>query len=284
MPISTFETHPGLPEIELSHGDVRVRLSLQGAHITHYEVAGEPLLWVSDTAVYARGASIRGGIPLCWPWFGESLDEPSWPQHGFARRSQFYVRSQSEDAHQTSVVLVLDDQIDIAPWHSAAALELEVRVSDHLRMALSTTNTSDQTLKVGAGLHSYFAVSDRSQVTIPELTGLAYLDKPSGFTPMTQVSPLTLDGEIDRVFVDAPSSIELLDPGFSRRIAVDSWGNTDLVIWNPGALVAARMQDFDDEGYQRMVCIEPAIALDRRIELAPGESHVIGQTIRRLPL
>ena len=157
-------------------------------------------------------------------------------------------------------------------------------MSDNLWMALTTTNTSDHMLKVGAGLHNYFGVSERSHASIPALTGLTYLDKTAGFARKIQSSPLALAGEIDQVFLNAPPTVELLDTGYSRRIVVESWGNSDLVVWNPGPLVASAMRDFDDDGYDRMVCIEPAIALDRRVNLAPGERHVVGQTIRRLPL
>ncbi len=282
MSYQEVEDRPGLPEVILEHDDARVRLSLQGAHITEYVIGQDDLLWVSESARFAPGASIRGGIPICWPWFGASLDDPDWPQHGFARRSRFRIVSHSAEAASTSVTLALEEPAPIPEWQEQAHLELEVRLSDHLWMELRTTNISDRELLVGAGLHSYFQVSDAGQISIPALTGREYLDKTEAFARKTQSEPLRVDGEVDRVYVDPPGVVELIDLGFSRKVSIEAWGNADVVVWNPGPKVAAAMDDFDDAGYPQMVCIEPAIALERRIHLAPGETCAIGQTIRRL--
>jgi len=275
-----IEDHPGLPEILLQHGGSRVRLSLQGAHITEYVVDDVDLLWVSRSARFERGVAIRGGIPLCWPWFGASLDEPGWPQHGFARTSSFRLLSQRSDAQHAAVVLALDESPAIPAWAGAAGLELEVRLADCLWMELRTTNLTTRELLVGAGLHSYFRVSDCREVSIPALTGLAYLDKPDGFARRTQTRALDIEGEVDRVYLEPPSTAALVDPGPSHCVTIEAWGHTDLVVWNPGPRVAASISDFDDDGYRQMVCIEPARALDNRIRLAPGERFALGQRIQ----
>lgn len=280
MPIEMLTHRPQLPELELSHGNARLRLSLQGAHITQYTIDDDDLLWVSESAKFEAGAAIRGGIPLCWPWFGASLDDSDWPQHGFARTGKFSLVSQSTDDHGSSVVLELDMSGAVPAWRHAARLEVEIRLSDHLWMELRTINISGESILVGAGLHSYFSVASSRNVVIPALTGLSYLDKPTGYTRQFQREPLMVEGEIDRVFLEAPKGVVLEDPGKARNIEIDAWGNTDLVVWNPGASVASAMADFDDEGYERMICIEPAIALDRRFRLGPGETLAVGQTIR----
>lgn len=279
MTVEVVDGRAVLPELLLTHGESRLRLSLQGAHITEYSVSGDELLWVSRSAKFAPGAAIRGGIPLCWPWFGASPDDAAWPQHGFARTAAFRLESQTSSAEGSAVVLTMEDSAPVLPWQGAASLEVEIRLSDHLWMELRTTNTCDGELRLGAGLHSYFAVSDCEAIQIPSVTGLDYLDKPSGFARRTQTDTLVVDGEVDRVYLNPPRRAELVDATASRRVMIDAWGNTDLVVWNPGATVAASMADFDDEGYRQMVCIEPAIALDSRIRLRPGECHAIGQTI-----
>jgi D-hexose-6-phosphate mutarotase len=279
MPIHECEERPGLAELILEHGHARVRLSLQGAHITEYTVGGHELLWVSQSARFARGVAIRGGIPLCWPWFGASLDDDTWPQHGFARTSRFRLVARHSDEQQASVVLALAGPAPMPEWQGAASLEVEIRLSGSLWMELRTTNTSDRDLLLGAGLHSYFAVGDWRHIAVPAVTGLTYRDKTAGFAPRIQTDPLAIDGEVDRVYLQPPRAVELIDPGASRNVAIEAWGNTDLVIWNPGPSVAAAMSDFDNDGYRRMVCIEPAIALDNRLRLAPGETTAIGQTI-----
>jgi D-hexose-6-phosphate mutarotase len=280
VPIEETENRAGLPELLLEHGQSRVRLSLQGAHVTEYSVNNENLLWVSQSARYAPGIAIRGGIPLCWPWFGASLDNADWPQHGFARTSRFRRVGERSDAQGMSVTLALDEAPAIADWQGAASLEVEIRLSDQLWMELRTVNLSDHDLPVGVGLHSYFRISDSHTVSVPALTGLAYLDKPAGFAHRTQDTALHIEGEVDRVYLQAPRTVELIDPARQGAVIIEAWGNTDLVVWNPGPTVAASLGDFDDDGYRQMICIEPALALGNRQRLAPGESIAVGQRIR----
>ncbi|MEM6584033.1 MAG: D-hexose-6-phosphate mutarotase [Pseudomonadota bacterium] len=280
MPVRELKGRTKLPELMLEHGDARVRLALQGAHITEYTVGNTELLWISESARFAEGVSIRGGIPLCWPWFGASLDDPDWPQHGFARVAQFRLLSKESSSNYATAVLALDSLAPVPEWAGVASLEVEIRLSDHLWMELRTTNRSDRDLLLGAGLHSYFQVSACDEISMPALTGLAFVDMTAGFERAKQTEALEITDEVDRVYLGPPRIVELFDSGRSRKIEIDAWGNTDLVVWNPGPRVAASMEDFDDYGYQRMVCIEPAIALENRVRLQPGARHAIGQTIK----
>jgi D-hexose-6-phosphate mutarotase len=278
------EARAGLPELVLERGSARAVLSLQGAQLTEYAPDGlRNLLWMSRSAQFATGRALRGGIPLCWPWFGANPDRSDRPQHGFARTRRFDLLSQHSGRHEAAVVLALDAAADFPEWHHAARLEVEIRLADHLWMELRTTNLSDRVLPIGVGLHSYFDVSSAAQVTIPALTGLDYLDKPSGFARRTQSRPLVVEGEIDRVYLDPPAAVALIDPAREGVLEIHAWGNTDLVVWNPGPGVAKAMPDFDDEAYLDMLCIEPALALGNRRHLAPGEKFAVGQTLRWLP-
>jgi len=280
MPVELIEARPGLPELILVHRDSRVRLSLQGAHVTEYLANGENLLWLSRSARFSPGVPVRGGIPVCWPWFGASPDDASWPQHGFARTSRFRLGSRESDTQHTAVTLVLDEAPAIPRWRGAASMEIEIRLGDHLWIELRTRNLTDRDLLVGAGLHSYFSVSDVRSVSIPALTDLEYLDKPSGFARKTQATPLRIHGEIDRVYLQPPRTIALFDPHRRGSVVIEAWGHEDIVVWNPGPAIAKSMADFDDEGYRNMVCIEPALALGNRRCLAPGAGLAMGQTIQ----
>jgi D-hexose-6-phosphate mutarotase len=268
--------------VVLTHGTSRIQIYLQGGQVTSFQVAGDELLWMSDSARFEPGAAIRGGIPLCWPWFGESLDNAEWPKHGFARVSKFELISHEETPEIASVTLRLDSGAGIEGWGSNMQLDVDIRLSDHLWMEMRTTNHSDKSQLIGAALHSYFRVSCIENVAIPSVTGLDYLDKTAGYTQQVQSEALVVTGEIDRVYNNPLHSAELVDSGLERRVAIEAWGNTDMVVWNPGPYVAASMADFDDEGYREMICIEPAMALENRVSLAPGETHVIGQTISRI--
>ena len=122
-------------------------------------------------------------------------------------------------------------------------------------------------------------MSECQAISIPEVQGLNYLDKVENYARKPQAAPVSIVGEVDRVYLDPPPAVSFEDPQRPGTIAINAWGNTDLVVWNPGPAVAAAMADFDDEGYRSMVCIEPAIALDNRRLLAPQESFSVGQTI-----
>jgi len=257
----------------------RVDLCLQGAHICSYKPDAETeLLWMSQTAKFEQGKAIRGGIPICWPWFGAHWSDPKdQPQHGFARTSQFELIDSQADDNATQVCLELGQQAE--PYHSLQ-MQVEVRLSDSLSIQIKTKNLGEQAIEVGAALHTYLAVSHIDKIAIPELQGLQYKDKTKGFELFSQEAPFHIDQETDRVYLNPPSSVKLADSGFNHQMNIESWGNTDLVLWNPWVEAAKAMTDFDNEGYLSMVCIEPANALDNRVLLQPGEMYALGKTIK----
>jgi glucose-6-phosphate 1-epimerase len=266
------EGNAEMAKLEMRFNEARLELYLQGAHITRYQpIAGVEVLWMSDTASYSPAKALRGGIPLCWPWFGADTENPDRPQHGYARTSDFSVVSTLADEQATSIVLTLDPaQAPYPDWHNRLGLEFEIRLSDTLWMEMRSHNRSDSPLTLTNALHSYFSISSRSQVAIPAATHLTYLDKLQDYLPQQQASALSINGEVDRVYQAPPTTIDLLDPGKGINTSIRSWGNNNLVIWNPGTQKAQLMEDFDDEGYEQMICIEPTIALGQSINLQPG--------------
>jgi len=271
-----------MPKAELTFNEARLELYLQGAHITRYQpAAGIEVLWMSDSALYQPGKALRGGIPLCWPWFGAHADTPDLPQHGYARTSQFQISSTNADHQATSITLTLDAaQAPWPDWQNRVALEFEIRLSNTLWMEMRSHNLSTSPLILSNALHSYFAISQRQQVTIPAVTGLTYLDKLQNYRSQQQTSAITFDSEVDRVYQAPPARIDFFDQGRNINTSFESWGNNNLVIWNPGEQKARQMNDFDDDGFEQMICIEPANALAHSITLAPGEHHRLGQEIK----
>ena len=284
--VEIVEGHGGLALLKMSYDEALVELYLQGAHITRYQVKPDiDVLWMSNSTVYEQGRPIRGGIPLCWPWFGAHPEYQEYPQHGYARQMAFSVVSTHADADSTSVVLSLTHEAverETTAFPDVGGkldLEVEIRLSDSLWMEMRTRNVSSESVLVGAALHSYFAIANRNSVEIPEVLGLSYLDKPNDFRQYEQTSPLSIEGEVDRIYLSALENIQLIDREKQSLTQIQSWGNSDLVVWNPGELKAKDMGDFDDSGFEKMVCIEPAIALDKRKALQPGETHRLGQII-----
>lgn len=280
--ISLFQGRGGLPELRLRFADATLVVCLQGAHICSYQPVGSEqadVLWMSNSAHFATGKPIRGGIPLCWPWFGAHWQDKKQPQHGYARTSNFELLRADASDLCTSVVL---GRIEDNTHDNGLHMEFEVRLSDRLWIEVRTTNRGESAVEVGAALHSYFQVTDISAVRIPELQGLQYRDKTRDFQSFTQAQPLIVDSEVDRVYRDAPSIVHLLDGDLGRQLEIQSWGNTDLVVWNPWQQKALAMDDFDDHGYGSMICIEPANALENRVLLEPSQQSSIGKTIRLL--
>jgi glucose-6-phosphate 1-epimerase len=276
------EGNAGMTKVDITFNEARLELYLQGAHITRYQPnAAAEVLWMSDTASYHPAKALRGGIPLCWPWFGADSENPDRPQHGYARTSIFSVVSTLANEQATSIVLSLDPaQAPYPDWHNKAGLEFEIRLSDTLWMEMRSHNLSDSPLPLSNALHSYFSISSRSQVSIPAVTRLTYLDKLQDYLPQQQASAISINGEVDRVYQAPPETIDLLDSGKGINTSICSWGNNNLVIWNPGQQKAQLMADFDDGGYEQMICIEPANALEQSITLQPGKCHRLGQLIK----
>jgi len=272
------EGKSGMTKVELTFDQARLELYLQGAHITRYQpAAGIEVLWMSDSALYQPGKALRGGIPLCWPWFGAHAYHSDMPQHGYARTSQFQISSTRADHQVTSIILTLDAAQTPLPDF---ALEFEIRLSDVLWMEMRSQNLSASTLTLSNALHSYFAISNRQQVTIPSVTQLTYLDKPQNYRSQQQTSAIIFDSEVDRVYQAPPARIDFFDQERNINTSIESWGNNNLVIWNPGEQKARQMNDFDDNGFEQMICIEPANALAQSVNLLPGEYHRLGQKIK----
>jgi len=271
----------GQPAIELTFDSASALVYLQGAHVASWKSDGiTEMLWLSETANFAPGKSIRGGIPICWPWFGGYWgEEPDRAQHGFARVADFeLVDFEATDIFTRARLRMVSDA-PYPEWSNRLALEVEIVLSDGLGIELITTNTSDETVEVGAALHTYFQVSDVTRVQIPELMGLSYKDKVRDFDTFVQEGEFSVSEETDRIFLDPPAKVHLIDPQSGQNLKIESLGNTDLVVWNPWAENAKKMPDFDDQGYLNMICIEPANALDNRKVLRPEQRFTLGKTI-----
>ncbi len=279
----SFAAGPGgLPVVMVRNAHASGTISLQGAHVTAFQPHGQaPVLWVSSQAVYATGKAIRGGIPICWPWFGPHPTDPTKPDHGFVRARPWTVRGASvvEDG-ATEVRLGLSVDGDTrAIWPHAFDLELTVIVGPALRVALLARNTGSETFVCGGALHSYLAVGDVTSIAIDGLDGCEYVDKVDGGLTKVQEGAVTIDGETDRVYKETTTPCTIDDPALERRIVIVKEGSRSTVVWNPWRDKAQRMADFGDDEYTRMVCVEVANALDDTITLVPGDEHQLETTI-----
>jgi D-hexose-6-phosphate mutarotase len=267
---------------ELQNHHATPLVAVQGAHIARFQPRGaEPVLWVSRLSSYAAGKAIRGGIPVCWPWFAQHPTDPTRPFHGFARTAMWQVRGTSVlegDVVQLRLGLKESDAT-FALWPHAFDLELVATVGAELRVELIARNPGDAPFIVGGALHSYFQVGDLTRVAIRGLEGCSYIDKVDGGQQKVQEGPITISAETDRIYLDTTAECAIDDPALGRQIRVGKSGSRTTVVWNPWIEKARIMADCGDEEYLNFVCVETTNAVDDVFEVAPGGEHRLVQTI-----
>jgi len=265
--------------IEISNTSARVKIALQGAHVFHYERVDEkPLLWLSKNSFFEKGKAIRGGIPVCWPWFGKHPTNSELPQHGFARSSVWELLEAKEiDGHTTEVLLQLQPSAEsLQLWPHKFELLLAIIVGRTLTLALTTRNCDTQPFEITAALHSYLAVENIEKVYVEGLADKSYFDKVTGEN-RTQQGKLTVCQEVDRVYRKVDYPVTLHD--HARTLHVDAQGSSTAVVWNPWIEKCVAMADMKDDAYKTMLCIEAANAPGDACMLTPGAEHTLTSVI-----
>lgn len=301
-----FEERPeGLLQARLHSPSGQASVCLQGGHVIDWQCQGQaqPVLWLSRDAKFAPGKSIRGGIPVCWPWFGPyaaavppgqeaiapqiASADASYPAHGFARTAAWQV-ADSDVAVDGTVRLSLvlgGEAMPAAMWPHATELRLDIRLGATLQLELTTRNCGVSPFVLGEALHTYFNISDIGAVSVGGLHGVDYWDTVGQVEKKKQSGPISFDRETDRVYIDSPQACVIEDAGYARRIHIRKQGSLSTVVWNPWTDKAERMGDLGHpDGWRQMLCVESANAWDNKITLAPGEAHVLSVSYEVEPL
>ncbi len=266
----------GLLVIEVNNQAATALIALQGAQVMRWAPRGEnPVIWLSGAARFAPGKSIRGGAPVCWPWFGAHPTEAGFPAHGYARTLSWeVVRSEVLNAEQTRLLFKLvETAATRAWWPHHTPLECRITVGGTLELELVTRNQDRAPVTISEALHTYFEVGEVSQVQVLGLEDGEYLDKVDGFRRKTQSGPIGISGEVDRVYVNNSNACVISDPVLQRRILIDKRGSESTVVWNPWIDKAVQLGDMGDEGYRHMLCVESGNAADNVVDIAPGDEH-----------
>lgn len=274
--VSLTERDGGMIVLEVSNPHADASIALQGAHLMTWTPRGvPPVIWLSQDARLAPGKSIRGGVPVCWPWFGPHATEPAFPGHGFARTVRWELVEAERLANGASrlVLRLLQSDATRAQWPHPSELEIHMVVGPTLEIELVTRNTGSALFTVGQALHTYFAVGDVRQVKVHGLDGCPYLDKVDGGARKHQSGPLTIAGEVDRIYLESTADCVIEDPVLERRIRIAKRGSASTVVWNPWTAKAAKMGDLGRDGYLHMLCVESANADSDVVEIAPGAEH-----------
>lgn len=276
-----FKTGPGgLAVADVTNAAGVATIALQGAHVMTWAPAGEhPVIWLSPAAKFAAGKSIRGGVPVCWPWFGPHATQATFPGHGYARTVPWEVIATKTRSDGTHLVFrLMESEATRAQWPHATEVTLAVTVGATLAFELSTRNRGTAPVTIGDALHTYFEVGDVRRVQVHGLDRCPYLDKVDGGQRKVQAGPVTIAGEVDRIYLDSAADCVIDDPDLKRRIRVSKSGSRSTVVWNPWIDKAAKMADFGTDGYLKMLCVESTNAAEDVVSVAPGATHVLAVT------
>ncbi|MBI1195206.1 MAG: D-hexose-6-phosphate mutarotase [Gammaproteobacteria bacterium] len=272
--LSFVTGHGGLDFVEIENELGRATVALQGAHVVDYQATGKhPLLWLSKAVRFAQGKSIRGGVPVCWPWFGPHPTDPNAPAHGFARTALWApIETSSLPDGGTRLILALPRPTERSVATDALEVRLTIEVGNALAFELETFNGGDEPYLLTQALHTYFLVGDVRQIQINGFDQCAYLDKVNGGENV-QSGPVTISSEVDRIYLNCPEEYSIFDPLLDRTISISARGSSSAVIWNPWVEKAERLGDMGESGHLNMICVETTNAADDGIHLAPGEQH-----------
>ena len=287
--LNFVEDSSGLIVAEIRNAQATASLCLQGAHLMTWQPKSQavPVVWLSRDAKLAAGKSIRGGAPVCWPWFGAHASEAGFPGHGFARTVPWrVVGSGTEPNGATRLTLRLqENEKTRAQWPHACMLDLTVVVGETLRMELTTENTGAADFVIGEALHTYFRIGDIGAVRVSGLENCDYWDKVGGSTLKKQSGVIDFSGETDRVYINTAAECVIEDDKLKRRIYVAKSGSFSTVVWTPWAEKAGKMGDMGQpDGWREMVCVESVNAIENVVKVAAGARHTMIVEYRAEPV
>ncbi len=268
------EMEEGYPVVVVDTELCRAKIAVWGAHLFSFVPKGKgERLFLSEKALFEPGKAIRGGIPLCWPWFGARKEEKG-PSHGFARNSLFEFLGWEREGGGTVVLRfsLENDEEKRRLWPFDFRLEISFRLGETLAVEMKTYNVDDVSWSVSQALHTYFSVDDIERVSIEGLEGCRYLDQLTGETAL-QKGVVRFSEEVDRIYEGRVSPLRLLDG--KGCVTIESEGSRSCVVWNPWIEKSSRLPDMGREGYRRMVCVETANVRDDTVTLEPGSSHTL---------
>jgi glucose-6-phosphate 1-epimerase len=272
----------GLPRVSVNTLAATAEIYLHGAHITSWRPAGgEEVIFLSAQSQWVEGRAIRGGIPVCFPWFRNKADDPKAPSHGFARTKAWQLDSVTRSGDAVTISLsTASDEATRAWWLHDFLLVHRVTVGAELVQELTVSNTGKAPLRFEEALHTYYRVGGAESVRIHGLDGVAYLDNTDGNREKQQEGDIVFTAPTDRAYVNTTHAVEILDPILHRRIRLEKENSRTTVVWNPWVEGARALPDMADDEWRAMACVEASNIRAFAVELAPGEQHTMKTNIR----
>lgn len=266
-----------LEYIEVENSVASAKIALQGAHIFDYRVKEKgSVLFLSDTSAFKEGKAIRGGIPVCWPWFGAHEEDSTLPNHGFARTSVWtHTATQELSASETKVTLKLQTTPEtLKLWPYNFRLTLDIYVGERLRLELTSDNIDTKPMKITSALHTYLKVDNIYETRVGGLEGATFFDKTKNAFD-TQKGDIDFTRELDRIYQNVQNDVVVKSTKVKHT--VETQGSQTIVVWNPADALASKMADLSN--HTQMLCVESANVLDDKVTLEAGESHTLTHII-----
>lgn len=273
----------GFEFVVINHQQFDAAFSLHGAHLIHFKTKQQaPLIYLSKTTHFNHSKAIRGGVPICWPWFGNTAESKSknLPSHGFARISKWTISNLKDTAQGVDIEFSLTANVEtMAMWNHDFNLTLKASLSDHVELTLSTENTGNTDFTYSGALHTYLHVENSKNCSVNGLAA-SYKDSLDNGTRKNNDQILIINDVVDSIYDANEQQIVVTESGSHRKITVDNEGNDSVVVWNPWIEKAKAFADMPDDGYKTMLCIESAITAEQGIVVKAGQTHLLKTVIK----
>jgi glucose-6-phosphate 1-epimerase len=272
----------GFPTVRITSPAAEAEISLYGAQVLSWKPTGhEEVLFLSDQSRWESGQAIRGGIPVCFPWFREKADNPKAPKHGFVRTREWRLDSlrADDDGSITLVCVTSSDDSTRVLWPHDFLLAYRIRIASTLRLELSAMNRGLNPLRFEEALHTYFHIGDIQQARVRGLDAVTFLDNTAGNKAHRQDGSLAITAPTDNAYMDTAAPVDISDPVLHRRLRTEKLHSRTTIVWNPWQSGAASMSDLGNDEWQQMLCVEAGNILNAAVTLAPGEEHMLRATL-----
>ncbi len=269
------EGNGGLRKVSVTSAKAEGEIYLHGAHVTSWKPAGrEEVFFLSSQSRWEDGRAIRGGVPICFPWFGDKADDPKAPAHGFVRTKAWQLESISQAENGVTVSLFTGNGGDtIRWWPFEFRLVYRVTFGSDLTLELEVSNTGGKSLRFEEALHAYHRIGNIEKVRMQGLDNIHYLDKTDANREKTQRGDIAIVSETDRIYLNTSDMLELHDPFLNRRTRVAKENSRTTVVWNPWAEKAHALSDLPGDEWTQMICVETSNVSNYAVDLAPGQHH-----------
>jgi len=277
-----------MPRVQITSSLCEAEMYLHGAQVTSWKPAGNnnaEVLFLSSKSRWTDGQAIRGGIPICFPWFRAKANDSQAPAHGFARTKAWRLESILEEDDALVVSMMTEsDEHSRRWWPGEFQLVHRVTFGSQLKLELVCTNTGTTTLRFEEALHTYNRVSDIQHVSVLGLDAVRFLDNTDSNKEKAQRGDVVFTSQTDNAYLNTSDTVELFDPNMRRRIRLAKANSLTTVVWNPWREKASEMRDLGNDEWARFLCVEASNILDDAVNLAPGQEHRITAilTVERL--